>query len=187
MRGPSFLEGVLVALVAALGASVAQVLLTLALPRPAALGLIAAGLGLAYLLYLLGRSRERAGRIVAVIAWVPITGTALALAPDPWTQVLVQAGLIWLVRSLWHQASPLAALLDLGLILAGLAAALWAALHSGSLFLAVWCLFLVQALFSTIPERVAGRQRGIEAPDPFDLAARAAGSALARIDRRGAP
>lgn len=184
MKAPSFLEGVLVALLAALGASIAQSVLELALTRSAALELIVAGLGLAYSLYLLARARERAGRIVVVIGWVVATGLAWSLAPGPLTQVLVQAGLAWLIRGLYHRASPLASLLDLGLILLGLASALWAGLHTGSLLLAVWCLFLVQAAFGAIAQRTAAQGPGDTAPDPFDLAGRAADRAVARLSRR---
>lgn len=184
MKGPSFLEGVLVALTAALGAALAEGVLTLILPRGTALILVVAGLGLGYLLYLLGRAREPAGRVVMVIGWLMVTGLTWALAPGPWTQVLVQSGLIWLVRSLYHQATPLAALLDLGLILTGLAAALWAGTHTGSLFLAVWCLFLVQAPFAGIPERPGAGPSPEAGPDPFDLARRAAERALGRLQRQ---
>ena len=106
MKGPSFLEGVLVALTAALGAALAEGVLTLILPRGSALTLVVAGLGLGYLLYLLGRAREPAGRVVMVIGWLMVTGLTWALSPGPWTQVLVQSGLIWLVRGLYHQATP---------------------------------------------------------------------------------
>ncbi len=184
MKGPSFLEGVLVALTAALGASIAYGVLTLVLPRSPALTLVVAGLGLGYLLYLLGRSRERAGRVVMVITWLMVTALVWALSPGPWTQVLLQSGLIWLVRSLYHQSSPLAALLDLGLIVTGLAAALWAGTHTGSLLLAVWCLFLVQAPFGAIPDRPGSRTTREAEPDPFDLAQRAASLAIGRLERQ---
>jgi hypothetical protein len=184
VKGPSFLEGVLVALLAALGASIAWSVLELALPRNAALTLVVAGIGLGYSLYLLARSRERAGRIVMVIGWAVATGLAWSVAPDPWTQILVQAALVWLIRSLYHRSSALGSLLDLALILLGLASALWAGAHSGSLLLAVWCLFLVQATFGAIPERIRSQGSKDPQPDPFDLAGRAADSAIARLARR---
>ncbi|MGE5154976.1 MAG: hypothetical protein ACM3ST_13295 [Bdellovibrio bacteriovorus] len=184
MKGPTFLEGALVALIAALAAALTQGVLTLMLPRTSALTLVIAGLGLGYLLYLLGRSRERAGRVVMVIGWLMVTGIAWGLSPGPWTQVLVQSGLIWLVRGLYHQATPVAALLDLGLIVTGLAAALWAGNHTGSLFLSVWCLFLIQAPFAAIPDRPGAGTSPEPGPDPFDLARRAAERAMERLQRR---
>ena len=184
MKGPSFLEGALAALVAALAAAFAHGVLTLVLTKGAALTLVIAGLGFGYLVYLLGRSRERAGRVVMVIAWLTVTALAWSFSPGPWTQALIQAGLIWLVRSLYHQSTPIAALLDLGLILTGLAAALWAGAHTGSLLLAVWCLFLVQAPFGAIPDRPGARTSAGVGPDPFDLAQRAAELAIARLARQ---
>jgi hypothetical protein len=189
MNRPSFLEGALVALIGAVAASIIDTMLRLALPPREALALTAAALGLGYLLYLLARSGERVGRVLLVLAWVPVTAASLALAPGVWSPVLVQLGLIWLARVWCFQGTPTAALLDLGLILTGAAAALWAGIHSGSLFLAVWSLLLVQALFGSIPARpghpVTGTHPGAAgtaaAPDPFDLACRSAEGALRRI------
>jgi hypothetical protein len=186
MSRPTFLEGVLVALVAALGAAILDTGLRLAFWPGPALTLTTAALGLGYLLYLVGRSGERAGRVLLVLAWLPVTGTALALVPGVWSQVLVQLGLVWVTRVWCFHATPGAALLDLGLVLSGAAAALWAGVHSGSLFLALWCLFLIQALFVAIPARPghgADRTTTSDAPpDPFDLACRAAEGALRRIE-----
>ena len=185
MNRPSFLEGALVALGAALAGSVLYTGLRLALLPDPALALMVAALGLGYLLYLLGRSGERVGRVLLVLAWVPVTAAALGLLPGVWGQVLVQLGLIWVARVWNFHGTPAAALLDLGLVIGGGAAALWAAVHSGSLFLAVWCLFLVQALFAAIPVRTGrgpDRTPGPTAPsEPFDLARRAAEGALRRI------
>ena len=186
MKTPGFLEGALTALLAALGASVLFTALRLALAPRAALSVTIAALGLGYLLYLLGRSGQRAGRVLPVLLWVPASLGALALWPGlVWVQAMVQLGCVWAVR-VWHfQRGPGAALLDLGLILTGSAAALWAAVHTGSLFLAVWCLFLVQAPFGAIPDRSGPRRdrsgRGKSAGDPFEVAARAAEGALRRL------
>jgi hypothetical protein len=187
MNRPTFLEGALLALIAAVAAVVLNSSLSLFVPAREALALTTAALGLGYLLYLLGRSAERAGRMVIVLAWVPVTAVTLALATDLWSSVLVQLGWVWLVRVWCFQGTPTAALLDLGLILTGAGAALWAGSHSGSLFLAVWSLLLVQALFGVIPTRPghpAGSATGpATVPDPFDLARRSAEWALRRIAR----
>ena len=181
MTRPGFIEGALVALIAALGASILYTALRLLLLPRAALALTAVALGLGYLLYLLGRGGQRAGRVLPALLWVPASAAALALWPAVWVQAAVQLGLVWLVRA-WHfQRGFVAALLDLALILSGAAAALWAAVHTGSLFLAVWCLFLVQALFGSIPDR-SGLRPGLEGgQDPFDAAAQAAEGALGRL------
>ena len=175
MSRPSFLEGVLVALIAALGASVVAVGLSLAFAPAQTLTLVWAPLGLGYLLYLLARSGESAGRVLLVLGWLATTGLSLALIPSPLAQAATQLGLIWIGRVWGFQGTPLAALLDLGLILAGGLAGLWAMAHTASLLLAVWSLMLVQALFVFIPARPghAADSEPID-PDPFDLARRAA-------------
>ncbi len=186
MSRPSFLEGALVALAAAVGASVGYSALRLLLPASQALTLVLAALGLGYLLYLLARSREPAGRVLLVLVWLAATGVALALVPGPLAQAATQLGLIWIGRIWCFQRTPLVALLDLGLILAGGLAALWAIVHTGSLFLAVWSLMLIQALFTAVPARPghAPDLAPLAEPDPFDLARRAAKTALSRIECR---
>lgn len=181
MSRPSFAEGVLIALGAALAASILATAFALILPPAAAIEGMCVGLGFGYLLYLLGRSPERAGRLVMVVLWILITALVWSLIPGLWAQILAQLGMLWLVRSLAYHATPLAVLLDLGLVLSGLAAATWALERTGSIFLSVWCLLLVQALFSAIPahpERASGER---EARDPFDCAERAAERALRRL------
>ena len=178
MRTPSFLEGVVFAALAALGAALGLFALDLIGPRREAFVLVLGALGLAYLLYLLARAPERAGRVVAVTLWALATATVAALWPDPGSMLLTQAGLLWLTRALYHQGSLRGALADLALIAAGLAAAAWAGATTGSLFLAVWTGFLVQALFPLLP----GAARDA-ASDPFREAARVAGRALAQLER----
>lgn len=189
MSRPSFLEGVIVALAAAVGAAVGYSGLRLLLPASQTLTLVLAALGLGYLLYLLARSREPVGRVLLVLVWLAATGAALALVPGPLAQAATQLGLVWIGRIWCFQRTPLAALLDLGLILAGGLAALWAMVHTGGLFFAVWSLMLIQALFAAIPARPghAPDLWPLAEPDPFDLARRAAETALGQIERRFEP
>ena len=67
---------------------------------------------------------------------------------------LIHLTSLWLIRSLYFHASILSTLLDFGVIALGLAVALWALIHSGSLLLSLWCFFLVQAVFVAIPGRI---------------------------------
>ncbi|MBK1718512.1 hypothetical protein CKO27_12825 [Thiocystis violacea] len=171
----------LIALIAALLASVFHLAFSLVLPRGDAAQLIVIGLGLGYGLYLLGRSRERAGRVLLVFVWLAISLVVAALFAGVWPQILTQIGLVWLTRVVYHQPDPLAALLDLGLLLLGLATAVWTLERTGSLFLMVWTLFLIQALFTRIPSLI-GSARGVPPrTDPFDTAERAAERALRRL------
>ena len=183
MTRPGFLEGTLVALAASLAAGALFATLSLALPAIPALRWVVALVAFGYLIYLLGRSGAKVGRVSAVLAWALVSGIALALHLPLPTFVLLHTGMAWLVRSLYFHGGLVAALADLGLILLGLAGAVWAQTQSGSLFLAVWSLMLVQALFALIPADL--RRGGVaEPPDPddaFERAHRGAEAALRRM------
>jgi hypothetical protein len=181
MSRVTFGEGVLVALTAALVAAVMREALGFFLPRGDVAQLLCMGLGLGYGLYLLARSPESVGRLVVVLLWVGVSLVVGVLFAGIAVQVLTQLALVWLVRSLYHHADPLAAFLDLGLLLFGLAAAMWALNQTGSLFLGVWTLMLVQALFVLIPGRIRSAGREPSSSDPFDTAASAAERALRRL------
>jgi len=183
MMRPAFLEGALVALAASLTSGALFAALSPALPAAAALRWVVATVALGYLLYLLGRSGAKVGRVSTVFAWALVSGVILALDLPLPTFVLIHAGMTWLVRSLYFQAGLVAALADLGIALLGLAAAVWALSQSGSLFLAVWSLMLVQALFGLIPPDLGlGRRTAPPTPeDPFEQAHRGAETALRRL------
>jgi len=185
MKRPTFLEGVLVALAASLGAGVLGTALGTLFAGAGVLHLVTAVVGLSYVLYLLSRSPERVGRITTLVAWILAAGAAWGLGLPIGLYLLAHLGLIWLVRSLHFHSSLLAAVADLGLSGLGLAAALWAVLHTGSLLLGVWCFFLVQALFVVIPPRLSRRPfrpspgaEGDEGDERFRQAERAADAAL---------
>ncbi|MEA3277543.1 MAG: hypothetical protein U9Q81_20120 [Pseudomonadota bacterium] len=182
MNRPTFFEGTGVALIAALSGSLSFAVLAWALPGTLALRLVTAGLGLGYLLYLLARSGERVGRVTTLVAWLLAAAILWALAPPLPLYVLAHLGLVWLVRSLYFHQGLLAALADLGLTGLGLIAGVGAYLHTGSLFLAVWSLSLVQALFVFIPTRRPGNGRDIGGEnDSFERAHRTAEAALGRL------
>ena len=167
MKSPTLLEGVLVALVASLVGSILFTALAPSLGSAAVLRLLMPFIGLGYLLYLLRRSRERVGRITVVTIW-GLAALALWLLHPPIALYLVlHIGLIWLVRSLYFYASVLSALTDLALNGLALATAIWAVSHTGSLFLGVWCFFLVQALFVAIPHELGAK--GTRQPSTVDL------------------
>lgn len=185
MKHPSFGEGVAVALAAAVVGSVAYSVLHDLIGFGWASYALISGLGLGYILYLLARSRERVGRFVTLGVWLLGSGTSWFMLEDPALYLVTQAGMIWLIRSLYHQPGPLAAVLDLALGLAALAAGLWAFVHADSLFLGIWTYFLVQALFVTIPSAKGARRtsRAGAGPDsdPFQTAYRSAEGALRKL------
>jgi hypothetical protein len=183
MKRPGFFEGMALALVLSLAGSLAYGGLSLFLPAGPVPRLIIAGLSFAYLLYLLRRSSERVGRLTTLAAWF-----AMAAAVWPWSlslplYLLAHIVTLWLVRSLYFHGSLTAALADAVLNGLALTAALWAARQTGSLFASLWCFFLVQALFSSLPNPVpGGRNRVGPAPeDRFEQAHRAAEAALRRL------
>jgi hypothetical protein len=185
MKQPGFFEGVVVALVASVAGSVLYAALTTQFNGGAVLRLLIAGIALGYIIYLFSRSRERIGRLTTLGAWILAAGAAWWLAPSLLLYLLVHLGLIWLVRALYFYSSVLSALADLGLCGLGLAAAVWAGIHTSSLFLSIWCFFLVQALFVSIPaslvRKASCRQLAPGREDRFHRAHRAAESALRRL------
>jgi len=185
MKQPTFFEGVAVAVAASLLGSTLYSVFSSAFPAGAVLRLLIAGIGLAYVLYLLSRSRERVGRVTVVAGWTLVTGVTWFIEPPLLLFVLVQLGLIWLIRSLYFYSSVLSALADLGLNGLSLASAVWAAGQTGSVLLSLWCFFLVQALFVAIPTRLSRGNRktpaGPEKEDRFQRAHRAAETAVRKL------
>ena len=185
MKRPTFVEGVTVALVASFGASILYAALTTVLPNAWVVRLLVAVIGLGYVLYLLHRSRERVGRIAALAFWTAVAATTWWLQPPLSFYVLAHLGLIWLIRSLYFYSSVLPALTDLALTGLGLAAGIWAAVHTGSMLLAFWCFFLVQAVFVLIPPTMRSKatagQRTRIPDDAFERAHRSAAAALRKL------
>jgi hypothetical protein len=75
--------------------------------------------------------------------------------------------------------------MDLGLSALSILAAVWAITQSGSVFLATWCFFLVQALFVAIPPAMKrgaspGRNSVVE-NESFERARRQADQALNQL------
>jgi hypothetical protein len=185
MRRPTFLEGVAVALVISLTGSVLYAALDTVFPGVPVLRLLIAGIGLAYVVYLLSRTPEPVGRVTAVGAWLLVAGVLWFTHPPLLLYVCSHLGAIWLIRSLYFYSSALSALADLGLNGLGLAAAIWAVTRTGSVFLGIWCFFLVQALFVVIPKSIQRKpgtaQAGHESDDRFQYAYRVAETAVRKL------
>ncbi|HVS22652.1 MAG TPA: hypothetical protein VMU03_02920 [Gammaproteobacteria bacterium] len=147
-----------------------------------ALRAVIALVAFAYVLYLVARSGERAGRIATLACWlVAALGTLVAGLPFP-VYVLVHVGLVWLVRSLYYYSGVLPALADLGVSVLGAAFAVWAAQRSGSAWLSFWCFFLAQAFHVLIPAGLMGRApHDGDAHDAFNRAQRTAEEAIRRL------
>ena len=184
-----FFKGAAVAAVLALAGAISFAGLSSLIGAPLALHLVIIALGGVYILYLLSRASDRTGRIAVFAAWLTAT-IAMAIASDGLAATLVtQTVLISVVRSLYHHASVLAGLLDLGLSAMAMGAAVWASSESGSFFLTAWSYFLVHALYSVIPSRFTPAptsrtttdQREQATEDRFDRAVSTAEAAFRRI------
>jgi hypothetical protein len=159
MKTPGIIDGVLVAIVISLYAAAASLILGAIVTHATLFNLVLCGSTLIYLIYLLKRSKAKVGRIVVIAGWAAASLGCWLLDIPLFTQVLIQAGIIWLVRSLYFHRSILTAALDFGLVSAGLAASAWAMVNTGSLGGALWSFFLLQALFCWIPD-LARKQPG---------------------------
>jgi len=182
MKQPTFLEGVVLALVAATSGSLLFSALTSVLPSDSILRMLISLLSLVYIGYLMSRSRERLGRITALSAWVLATVTSIMLSPSLFLFVSLHSGFVWLIRSLYIHSGVLSAVADLALTALSLTAAVWAALQTSSLFFSIWCFFLTQALFVAIPKGWPGVWQRKEAmEDSFHQAYQTAQKALSKL------
>lgn len=183
-KRPGFLEGVVVALVASMAISISLSVFDWVLPLGMLARVVISVSGLAYLLYLFSRSKEKIGRLTTLAIYVLVVISSWIYMPSiPWFGI-THLGLIWLVRSLYFYSSILSALLDLGLTALAVIAAIAAYLHTGSLFLALWCLFLGNAMFAWIPvnwQSHAGNKKSGTSPDGFDVAYQSAENAVRKL------
>jgi hypothetical protein len=185
MKRPSFFHGVLVAAVLGFFASAIVATLTPFVGFGAVLRLVIPALALTYLLYLFSRSEERVGRVTTLSLWGALAAITWWVAPPLPLYLLIHVGAIWLVRSLYFYSGVMPALLDLGLSSLSIFAAVWAIVQSGSVFLATWFFFLVQALFVVIPSAVKRKRSATHnaASDrkKFEHAKRSADQALRQL------
>jgi hypothetical protein len=187
MNKLTILDGVTVAMVISLAAAAASLLLGGLIVYGLMFELLLYGATLAYLLYLLKRSQARVGRLLVIAVWAITCLTCWFFDAPLLGQVLIQAGMIWLVRSLYFHGSLFSALLDFGLVSSGLAASAWAMLNTGSLAAALWSFFLVQAFFSWLPqlgqEQPRNDLRGSNDPSQFQSAHRVAEAAVRKLSQ----
>ena len=185
MKRPTFMHGVIVAAVLGFFASAVVATLTPFVGLGAVLRLVIPALAFAYLLYLFSRSQERLGRLTALSAWTVLAVVTWWIAPPLPLYLLTHVAAIWLLRSLYFYSGLVPALMDLGISALSISATVWAVTRSGSVFLATWCFFLVQALFVAIPPALQKKR-----PEPhntpaeseqFETARRQADQALRQL------
>lgn len=184
MSKPKLLQGAVVAAALAIAATIALTALAPLLGTASAARLVVPGITLAYLVYLLRTSKERTGRPTVLLLWSASAVAAWWIEPSLPAYLLLHAGAIWLIRSLYFHSGLLPALADLALSVFSVAAFAWAASRTGSVFLATWCLFLLQAFYACIPVKV---KRGSHEPpvdnSAFERARRQADAALGQLFR----
>ncbi len=180
---PTLLRGVFVALILSLAGGATFAGLSHLTDPASALRLVIALLAGSYVFWLISRSNARIGRLTSIVGWIAATAALGFSSVALPLYLLVHVALIWLIRSLYFHSSVLPALLDLVLSAFGIAAAVWAAEQSNSVFLAAWCFFLAQSFFVVIPR--TRKDRSVEPPDeveqPVQRAQRTAEAALRRI------
>ena len=188
MKAPTFIEGIGVAITAAAIGEVLFSVLPWFIDQWLATRIVIATLSLSYLLYLLRRAPGKTGRTTLLALWVLSSLAAGALNLGIPLFLLMQLGFIWLIRSLYFSAGLFGALADLGLHALAASSAVWAFARSGSVLLALWSFFLVEALFPVLPgtkpstSDAERRQSGVN--PCFEQAHRTALSALQRLSNR---
>jgi hypothetical protein len=179
MSGHGFWRAVGIGLLASLAGTVAfhvfAPLLGSGTALRASLALLA---GAAALAVLFDRGR-RIGRFVAFAAWLGVLVLLLVFDPTLWLWAAVPVFVAWLMRSLFHYQTLLQAGADALLALFALASGWLVLRHTHSVFLALWCFFLVQALTALMPRT----RTATPAPcgDRYDQAQRNAEAALRRL------
>ena len=187
MHRPTLLEGVLVALVLSLSVSPLVVFVQLAIGSLLAWKIIAMVVAYAYMCYLLARSRRRSGRVTLGLLALTVLLASLVFDLRFPTILLLGVTLMWGIRAFAYSRSLVSAVLQGGVCVLGCGAALIVYGHSGSLALAVWSFFLVQAAFVLIPAQcmrwpaTPSSATPGGAPDGFGQAYRAAEQALERL------
>lgn len=157
MRAPTFLHGVIAAMVLAILASAMLATLSPFIGFYTALRLAVPALAGAYLLYFFRTVRPRTGRVVCFVLWIALTAAAWLAAPPLPQYLLLHAGTVWLLRSLYAYSGIIPALMDLALCALSVLVFGWVFARTGGVFLATWSFFLVQALWVAIPPRFEGK------------------------------
>lgn len=185
MKSSTLFEGIIVALISSFVGSVLYFSLSSIFSDSFLIRLLISGLSFGYILYLLSRSKERIGRITVIAVWSVSVMSLWFIWPPITLFILMHLVAIWLVRSLYFYSSLFSSLADLALNGFSVAAAFWAASHTGSLFLTIWCFFLTQALFVLIPTSISKEQNKTATPfqneDQFQHAYRAAEAAVRKL------
>ena len=187
MKAPTFWHGVLAAAVLAFCASAMMVTLTPFLGPLIVLRLAIPLLAAAYLLFFFRGVAQRTGRVVTFSLWTALAVCTWWAGPPLPLYLLIHAGAVWMIRSLYAYEGVFPALLDLGLCALSVLAFGWVFARTGGIFLATWSFFLVQALWIAIPPKIGASAAGTRTPagnERFERAQRQADEALRQLFSR---
>lgn len=181
---PRFFHDLIAALALAVAAGVMTTLLAPLFGLATVVRIMAPVLSLVYILYLFRTTRARTGRIVTISAWTVFAALAWWFIPSTPFYLLLHVAGIWLIRCLYAYSALIPAVLDLGIAVLGALTFVCAFTRTGSMLLATWCFFLVQALWSRIPANPAtlpDARRQAPDTETFERARRRADSALREL------
>ena len=185
MKQAGFFEGVWVALLISVLGSALFAVLTTFFSKFGVFQLVVTAISFCYITYLLLRSREVTGRMVIFTVWFSAAMLCLFFVNSILTFIMIHIIMIWLVRSLYYYTSIISAAIDLFLNVTSFVIATWTLGHTDSLFLALWCFFLIQALFVSIPvsfQKVRqSNHRHVKSDDRFERAYRIAEVAIRKL------
>ncbi|MDH3694817.1 MAG: hypothetical protein OER96_09630 [Gammaproteobacteria bacterium] len=183
MKRPTFFRSVLLGLGISITGAILFTLLSGLISNDLVIRWIIAGAGMVYIVNLIRISGQRVGGITTVVIWLCTSAIILWWHPPSFLYLAAHTTLIWLVRSFYFYSSILSALTDLGLSFLSLCAAVWAATHTGNVFLSMWCFFLMQALCSFIPLHFKQNRNTTSAiqDDRFQQAYRTAEAAVSKL------
>ena len=102
MKAPGIIDGIIVAILISLGAGAASLVLGGFVAYATLFNLLICAATLIYLVYLLKRSDARVGRVVVFAGWAFVSVVCWFFEVPLFEQVFIQAGMIWLVASLFR-------------------------------------------------------------------------------------
>lgn len=189
MKRPSIFYGLIVAFGVALFVAVFSSASSVFFGGTTRVVLVATAATVIYLWHVLSARKHHAGKALvwfSIAAW--ICGSAI-FSPNLGLFIWSLVALIWFARSIFAYSSLLSGLLDGGLCFIASGFAAFGFGWSGSLAVACWCFFLVQALWVVIPESMSAvamkrkteKEKAKSAANKFERAYQAAEGAVEQL------
>lgn len=184
-RQPSFVEGAIVALLISICGAVIYLTFShlIAFRAQGSVNTLILTAG-AYLAYLIYRSPRRIGKLVGSICITVVLIVCWLLPLSIISVGVMLIGVIWLARVFYFRAGIVDSFADIGLNVLSVAASLAAMAITHSVFLALWALFITQALHVYLPSLAHRPTRRQKAKERFDQAFENAEAALQQLARR---